>query len=170
MAVKNGIITKVVEDKLSFLDLISCKSKLIDLNSRSMVPGFVDGHSHFSGSAVAANLGFTIRSPPFGNVTTIAEMVQNAKNYIKNKNLPPGETVYSFGYSDYAVVDKRHPTKFELDAVSTVHPVVFSHYSGHLLVANTYAMESVGYFDNSTEPDGGVFERFANGSLTGVFK
>ena len=68
------------------------------------------------------------------------------------------------------MVEKRHPTKFELDAISTVHPVLFDHYSGHVVVANTYALESVGYYDNSTEPEGGVFERYANGSLTGVLK
>jgi len=68
------------------------------------------------------------------------------------------------------VAEKRHPTKFELDAISTVHPVVFDHYSGHITVVNSYALESVEYYDNSTEPEGGVFERYANGSLTGVLK
>ena len=75
MAVKNGTITKVIKGELSSIDRIACKGKLIDLNGRSMVPGFVDGHSHFSGSAVSVNLGFAIRSPPFGNVTSIAQMI-----------------------------------------------------------------------------------------------
>ena len=170
VGIKNGTITKVIKNKLSLLDVASCKGKLIDLNGKSMVPGFVDSHSHFGGSAVAVNLGFTIRSSPFGNVSSISDMVQNARNYIKSTNLPAGKAVYSFGYSDYAVSDRRHPTKYELDAVSTVHPVVFEHYSGHLLAANTYAMEAAGYFDNSTEPSGGVFDRYPNGSLTGVFR
>jgi predicted amidohydrolase YtcJ len=77
-----------------------------------MVPGFVDPHSHFSLTAVAQSLGFSITPPPFGTVTSIQQMLQNAKDYIARENIPAGQKVYSEGYSDYQVVEHRHPTRF----------------------------------------------------------
>ena len=78
--------------------------------------------------------------------------------------------MYSFGYNDYALDEKRHPNRYELDWVSTEHPVVFEHYSGHVLAANSMAMHLLNINESSTTPPGGVYERFENGTLTGLFK
>ena len=47
---------------------------------------------------------------------------------------------------------------------------MLEHYSGHVVVTNSLAMKMTGIEDASTAPDGGVYDRYANGSLTGVFK
>ena len=105
----------------------------------------MDAHSHFSATAVLLNLNFSIASPPFGNVTSIKQILQNAKDYIQINNVPIGQPVYSTGYSDYKLEEHRHPTRYELDWVSTEHPIVFGHYSGHAVVANSLALALVGY-------------------------
>ncbi len=83
-----------------------------------MTPGFYDGHSHYSLSAVLANQGFDLFSEPFGNVTKIADIINNVKTYIKENNIPKGETVYGSGYDDSKLQEKRYPTKDDLDQIS----------------------------------------------------
>ena len=89
VAVKNGKIIKVTNQSIPHPHLRS-KTQYIDLKKKTMVPGFVDAHSHFSATAVLLNLNFSIASPPFGNVTSIAQMLVNAKKYIQENKIPPG--------------------------------------------------------------------------------
>ena len=135
-----------------------------------MLPGFVDAHSHFSVTAVMLNLNFSIASAPFGNVTSIPQMLQNAKEYIQKNKVPVGQSIFSTGYSDYKLAEHRHPTRYELDWISTEHPIVFGHYSGHAVVANSLAMALVGYTETIEPPPGGVFDKYPNGTLTGLLK
>jgi len=135
-----------------------------------MIPGFIDAHSHFGMTAVYLNQNFSIASRPFSNVTTIPQMLDNAKKYMNSNNISIGEPIYSIGYNDYELAEHRHPTRYELDWISSDHPIVFGHYSGHAVVANSLALELVGYTENSQPPPGGVFDKYPNGTLTGLCK
>jgi predicted amidohydrolase YtcJ len=66
------------------------------------------------------------------------------------------------------MIEKRHPTKFELDSVSTVNPIVLTHFSFHIVVANSLALEMVNYINASSSPNGGIIDVYPNGTLTGV--
>jgi len=57
------------------------------------------------------------------------------------------------------LVEKRHPTRTELDGVSTEHPVVAMHVSGHMLVANSVALELVDISADTPDPEGGVIDQ-----------
>lgn len=72
-------------------------------------------------------------------------MLMNAKRFIEHNKVPIGQPIYSTGYSDYKLAEQRHPTRYELDWISTDHPIVFGHYSGHAVVANSLALALVGY-------------------------
>lgn len=76
-------------------------TKVVNLKGKTLIPGFIDSHSHFSMTAVVQSLGFSIAPPPFGPVKNIPQMLQNAKEYITSNQIPPGEKVFSSGYSDY---------------------------------------------------------------------
>ena len=65
------------------------------------------------------------------------------------------------------IVDKRHPTRQELDEISTRHPVVAMHTSQHQVIANSAALKLFGYDKNTPDPQGGVIRRDADGELTG---
>lgn len=96
VAIKNGKILKVIGAKEENLFCgVGKNTKVVNLKGKALIPGFIDGHSHFSMTAVAQNLGFSISPPPFGSVTTIPQMLQNAKDYILNNNIQPGQKVYS---------------------------------------------------------------------------
>nr|MBP6701266.1 amidohydrolase family protein [Halioglobus sp.] len=108
-------------------------AEVVDLAGRTLLPGFIDAHGHFPGSGqkvIAADLG----SPPVGTVTTMAELLAALRQ--RAEQTPPGEWVSGFNYDDTLLAEQRHPTREELDAVSSDHPVVATHVSGHLLVAN----------------------------------
>jgi predicted amidohydrolase YtcJ len=170
VAVRKGKVVALSNRSLLGSPLVGRRTRLVDLRKKTMVPGFVDGHSHFGASAVALNLGFSIAPPPFGNVTSIPQLLMSARDYILRNDVPPGQAVYSMGYSDYQLVEHRHPTRYELDWVSTRHPIVLGHYSGHAVVANSLALELVGYAQEVRDPLGGVLDRYPNGTLTGLCK
>ena len=87
---------------------------------------------------VAADL----NSPPIGTLTSMDEvLVAMAQQAEKT---PAGQWVSGFGYDDTLLEEQRHPTRAELDAVSSEHPVVAMHISGHMLVANSPGVGVVG--------------------------
>jgi predicted amidohydrolase YtcJ len=66
------------------------------------------------------------------------------------------------------MTEGRHPTRYELDWVSTVHPIALTHFSGHIMVANSMALSMVGLNSASDALAGGTLDAYANGTLTGV--
>ncbi len=131
-------------------------AEVVDLAGRTLMPGFIDAHGHFPGSGlkvVAADL----NSPPIGILTTMDEVLVALKQ--QADNTPAGEWVSGFGYDDTLLAEQRHPTREELDAVSTDHPVVAMHISGHMVVANSLALAEVGIVAETPDPEGGVIGR-----------
>jgi predicted amidohydrolase YtcJ len=70
--------------------LIGPKTQIINLHGKTLMPGFVDSHSHFSFTAVRYAQGFDISPPPFGNVASIPQLLANLKDFIAKKNIPAG--------------------------------------------------------------------------------
>jgi predicted amidohydrolase YtcJ len=120
---------------------------VVNLKGKTLTPGFIDSHSHFSMTAVVQSLGFSISPPPFGSVSNIPQMLQNAKDYITSKRIPAGQKVFGAGYNDYLLAERRHPTRYELDWISTEHPIVFQHFSAHVVVANSLAISLLNITD-----------------------
>lgn len=104
------------------------------------MPGIVDAHSHFSLVATLEAQGFDITPPPFGNVSSIPILLETLTKYAIDKDVLPGTPIVGSGYSDIGMEERRHPTRFELDSVSTVNPIVLFHFSGHIAVANSLAL------------------------------
>ena len=136
-------------------------SVVIDLRGQTLLPGFVDAHSHFPGSGISA-IAADLNSPPIGDKTNMAEVLDALRAEAARRD--PGEWVSGFGYDDTLLAEQRHPTRAELDQVSREHPVVAMHVSGHMLVANSMALERVGISADTPDPEGGVIGRRA-GSL-----
>jgi predicted amidohydrolase YtcJ len=94
--------------------------------------------------------------------------VEVVKAYLAANNIPPGQPIYGSGYSELEMDEGRHPTRYELDAISTVHPIVLTHFSIHSMAANSLALELTGYHNASSAPQGGLLDTFENGTVTGV--
>jgi predicted amidohydrolase YtcJ len=168
MAVKDGKIIAVGEKSGNIHKFIGSKTKLVNLRGKTLIPGLVDAHSHFSGTATRLSQGFNISPPPFGTVTSIPQLVAAIQAYVVANNIPAGQPISGGGYNDLDMIELRHPTRYELDAISTVNPIVLVHFSGHIVAANSLALQAVNYTNASSSPAGGVIDTFANGTVTGV--
>ena len=73
-----------------------------------------------------------------------------------------------YGYDEFFLQDKRHPNRYDLDAVTTAQPVILRHRTGHAAVLNSAALQQAGIHANFTPPGGGNVERHSNGEPTGV--
>lgn len=151
-----GELIEAVGSTDEIMALVGDDTEVVDLRGRTLLPGFIDAHGHFPGSGlrvVAADL----NSPPIGSNKTMAEVMTALKEQAEKS--APGEWVSGFGYDDTLLAEQRHPTRAELDDVSMEHPVVAMHISGHMLVANSMALEQVGITASTPNPEGGVIGR-----------
>ena len=133
----------------------------IDLKGKTLLPGFIDPHSHFG--MVSNTMGQVDLNPkPVGNVTNLNDILENLKKYKEDKKIPDGEWIFGWGYDDGELTEKRHPTKKDIDKVLPNNPVYLQHTSGHMGVANTLGLEALKVSAASKNPDGGTIVRFLN--------
>jgi predicted amidohydrolase YtcJ len=142
-------------------------ARIVDLDGKAIVPGFVDAHGHFPGAGVYAHV-VDLNSPPIGDVEKIDDIVELLR--ARAADTSAGEWVVGMSYDDTLIAEERHPTRVDLDRVSTEHPVGIIHVSGHLAVANSMALELAGLDRNSENPVGGVMQRAPDGELNGVLE
>jgi len=145
------------------LNLRGASTRVIELGDQALLPGFIDAHGHFSAVARYLDL-LDLSSPPVGQVTNIDDLVRLLRQRIENQQVSPGQLVYGFGYDDSLLAEQRHPTRDDLDRASTQHPIIIRHVSGHLLVANTMALNNAGINATTPNPEGGIIRR-RSGSL-----
>ncbi|MEM7359951.1 MAG: amidohydrolase [Pseudomonadota bacterium] len=138
-----------------------------NLDGRTLMPGIIDAHGHFPGSGFFA-VGANLNSPPIGMVKSLSELVKLMNEQAANTAI--GEWVVGMGYDDTQLLEHRHPTRAELDAITTEHPLFVLHISGHMGVGNSKAMEIMGIDANTPNPAGGVIVKDANGELTGLLE
>lgn len=131
-------------------------ARVVDLAGRAVLPGFVDAHGHFPGSgftAIAADL----NSPPIGAVERMDDLLERLRE--RAGQVGAGEWVLGLGYDDTLLAEGRHPTRADLDRVSTDHPVGALHVSGHLAAANSLALAHLGIDRDTPDPEGGHIRR-----------
>ena len=136
-------------------------TEVIDLQGRTLIPGLVDPHSHLGGvglQAISANL----LPPPDGGNASIADLQATLRQYLQQSPEPRTLGVaFGFGYDDSQLQERRHPTRDELDAVSTQIPIVAIHQSGHFAVLSSAALARAGITAATPNPVGGVIRRRA---------
>lgn len=135
-------------------------TELVDLEGKAMFPGFIDPHSHYGIQSVLA--AFKSLAPsPIGDVESIERMIEVMREDIENKKFAGGERFYiASGYDHEMLAEGRHPTKDDLDRVSTDIPVVAVHASLHVGTFNSKAIELIGLKDNEPDPAGGYYGRY----------
>lgn len=138
-----------------------------DLAGRALLPGFIDAHGHFPGEGIFA-VHVDLNSPPIGEVETIDDLV--VRLAARAQETPEGEWIVGMGYDDTLLAEGRHPTRTDLDRVSTAHPIALWHVSGHLATSNSLALEAFGYDRDTPDPEGGLIRRDASGEPDGVLE
>jgi predicted amidohydrolase YtcJ len=142
-----------------------------DLAGRALVPGFFDAHGHVMAGGVQA-LTANLLAPPDGEVTDIASLQQVLRDWAEENRAQVEATglIIGFGYDNSQLAELRHPTKEELDEVSTEFPVYIVHQSSHLGATNSKGLEMLGITAASENPPGGVIRKDAVGEPTGVLE
>ncbi len=167
IAVQDGKIIAIGEDDL-LEKYQSETTDVIDLDGQFLMPGFIEGHAHFSGLGTSLmNLNF-LRSK---NWNDIVQMVAE-----RAKTTEAGEWITGRGWHQEKwneTLDRQvlgYPYHDELSAISPDNPVVLRHASGHSLFANAKAMEIAGINAESPNPAGGEIVRDSRGEAIGVFE
>ena len=135
-------------------------TRLVDAGGRTVVPGMVDAHAHFSGLAQKLRAVDLVGTRSYDEV--IARVVERAKT------LPKGTWIQGRGWDQNAWGDTRFPTHDKLSAALPDHPVFLTRVDGHAGLVNTAAMRIAGLTAASKDPDGGKVLRDAMNAPTGV--
>ena len=151
-------------------DAIKIQGTKINFGHQAILPGFIDAHGHASYLAFATQVA-NIASPPVGKIKTIKDLQIELKKFIKDSNLQPGQWLMGLGYDDSLLAEQRHPTKEDLDQVSTEHPIYLIHVSAHLGAANSMGLALANINSDTPDPSGGKIRRYENSSEpNGVFE
>lgn len=136
-----------------------------DLKGATLLPGFVDAHSHFAIGLQTAG-GLDLADPATGDTASVAKLLAAVKRY--GAKVPKGGWVVVWRYDDAGLAERRHVTRAELDSILPDRKVVLLHISLHGLVANSAALKAAKLSDGMKPPIGGVMPSDAKGRLTGL--
>lgn len=127
--------------------------EMTDLNGKTLMPAFIDGHSHIS--LVAQFSQFADLS----GCESFADIKRRLTAFQKEKKIGEGGAVIGVGYDHNFLDEKKHPDKNVLDEVSDQIPVFVLHASGHMGVGNTVLLKEAGIDASTPDMEGSRFGR-----------
>lgn len=167
IAMRDGRIL-ALGTEAEILRLAGDRTRVIDLDGRLAIPGFIEGHAHFLGVGDSA-MQLDLRTAETWD--DIVAMVGEA-----TKGLPPGTLIRGRGWHQEkwatAPTDAVEglPRHDALSAASPEHPVILVHASGHATFANALAMKLAGIGAETKNPEGGEIVRASDGSAIGAMR
>ena len=161
LLVDNGLIERIGDDAATHAG----GATAVDLQGKTVLPGFNDSHLHLFG------VGKNLSAVGLLGSKSIADVIARGKRYIKDNGLKPGEFLVGRGWNqDYFEGESRLITRYDLDKISTEHPIIFRRACGHLLTCNSLALQMAG-IDRNTQPVyGGAIDHDENGEPNGIFR
>jgi predicted amidohydrolase YtcJ len=154
---RNRILAVGSNDEIT--GLASGATKRIDVGGSTVVPGFIDAHTHvaYSGRRHLRFVDCDLRS-----VGAIQAAIRE-----RASKTPEGEWVVGFKYDDTKTAERRFLTRVDLDSAAPKHPVYILHRGGHSGYVNSLAFSRIGVTETVPDPAGGKFGRDTSGRLTG---
>lgn len=154
-----------VGSKEDTMKLKGDKTKLFDLNGKTMIPGLIEGHAHLY------HLGFNLLEVDLTGAKSYDEAIERVAE--KAKNTPKGEWILANGWhhdkwDTQPTLINGFPTNKLLSAAVPDHPVILIHASGHIIIINQKAMDIAGINSKTPQPDGGEIIIDINGEPTGI--
>ena len=157
VVVRDGLIVEVGgNDLLSKYDA----SQTIDLEGKTVLPGFNDTHIHISGDP--------IREIDLTGTPSVAELQQQVR--AKVEQLGEGEWITGYGWSEDSFSELRKPTRTDLDEAAPRNPVTLTRAGGHSAVVNSLAFELAEITSDSPNPERGILEKDERGELNGIIR
>jgi predicted amidohydrolase YtcJ len=142
--------------------LATGSTRQIDLGGKTVVPGFIDSHTHVASSGVRhlREIDADLRS-----ITDIQRAVRE-----RAAVTPRGDWILGFKYDDTKTREGRKLTFRDLDEAAPNHLVAIEHRGGHTAFVNSPALNQADINDKTPDPPGGQFGRDAAGHLTGELR
>ena len=160
VAVKDGRILKV-GSTAGIKRLVGSMTRVIDLEGRTVLPGFVDSHEHCIARGLQVDY-VNCASPPMRSIDDIVKALK-AKAVEKRE----GAWVLGSGWDESKLEERRFPTRYELDKASTGNPIYIGRAGGHNAVVNSIALKIAGIDRDTPQPQGGRIEKDKSGEPTG---
>ena len=163
VAIKGDAIVAVgdASDNLTFSDP---GTRVIDCHGMTLIPGFHDSHCHPLALASSV-INLDCRSQKGSSIDEIKELVKGDTH-----DKAPDSWVRGFGYDEALLLERRHPSRQDMDEAAPFHPVRLEHRSGHALVLNSQAMALLNITKETPDPVSGVIVRDeASREPTGLF-
>ena len=167
VAVRDGVII-AVGSREEINHYISDRTEVIDLEGKTLIPGFIDSHAHFMG------IGRSKLTLDWRSCRSWGEIVEKVKKAVAQAR--PGEWILGRGWHQEKWQATPQPNidglpfHHQLSAVSPDNPVFLTHASGHSAIANARAMELAGVTSKTPDPEGGEIVRDKRGQPIGVFR
>jgi predicted amidohydrolase YtcJ len=158
MAFENGTVVGVGAKD----DLYEVGDRLVNYEGAHIVPGFRDAHIHAIPYAALLS-GCSLKS-----ASSMDDLLDRLGRYAST--LPNGAPVVASRLDDETLAERRLPTREDLDRAVPDRPAVIYRYCGHVAVANSTALAESGIDATTEDPTGGVIDRDASGSPTGVLR
>lgn len=160
LAVQAGHIQKM-GTRLELETLHGPDTQVIDLEGKTLMPGFIDAHGHFMFALNMVNQ-VNVANPPVGSVTNFASLLDQVTAFQQQRQIPEGGWLIGWGYDQMGLAEQRHLTKLDLDARFPNHKVLLIHVSGHGAVLNSQALAWAEIDANTNTPEGGIIARLPN--------
>lgn len=147
------------------LSLKDNDTEIIDLKGKTIVPGFNDSHVHL------LNYGYSLKQVNLMGINSLEEINERVREFISKEQIREGQWVRGRGWNqDYFQGEKRFPTKYDLDQISTEHPIVMTRVCGHVGVVNSKALEMLNIDKDTPQFEGGQFDLDNKGEPIGIFR
>jgi predicted amidohydrolase YtcJ len=160
IACKDGRVHAVGDDD-AVRALAGPATELIDLGGRTVVPGINDAHNHM------LELGLKLSKLQLESCTSIAEMVELLRAWADRT--PEGEWIVGEGWNESLFAEGRLPSRLDLDAATTRHPVLLKRFF-NMDVVNSRALELAGVTADTPDPAGGRIEHLPDGTPSGILR
>ena len=159
---ENGIIQKLGTNE-EILKLKDENTKVINMEGKTILPSFIDSHSHFS--AVANSF----LQVDLNECTSFEEIKNKILEYKAKNNIADNEWIIANSYDNNILKEQKHPDIIFLDTLKINNPIVLKHKSEHMGVFNKKALEALEVNETTKSPEGGKIE-IKDGKLTGYLE
>jgi len=157
VAIKDGRILAVggseIRDRFEAVDVV-------DLEGRTVLPGFIDSHIHMRG-----NPRHFIDLTQVRSIEALTDLVAR-----KAAALGAGAWITGYGWSEDELAEGRRPVLDDLDRAAPQNPVVLTRAGGHSAVCNSLVLTRAGIESGTPDPDNGMLERDADGHPNGIIR
>jgi len=160
IAIKDGKVLKTGSNE-EITRLAKGSATVIDLDGRTLLPGFIDSHEHCIRRGLSTDW-VNCRAPPMETIRDIIEALAS-----KATEKTEGEWVVGSWFDETKLSDGRWPTRYDLDEATDKHPIYLGRAGGHNAVANSLALEIAGITKDTPQPEGGNIGRDDSGEPTG---